>query len=104
MRAAFGRPGFVVLTIVQFLYPMIGENCLILWWWLEVIKDRALQRLWGQGHLECPIPYSWCRCQLALGVILSLADPRVTAAINPLHEGDVKNSLQEMQNTKSAVH
>ena len=26
MRAAFGRPGFVVLTVMQFLYPMIGEG------------------------------------------------------------------------------
>ena len=25
MRAAFGRPGFIVLTIMQFLYPMIGK-------------------------------------------------------------------------------
>ena len=28
MRAAFGRPGFIVLTIMQFLYPMIGK-CVI---------------------------------------------------------------------------
>ena len=28
MRAAFGRTGFVVLTCMQFLYPMIGKkNC-----------------------------------------------------------------------------
>lgn len=26
MRAAFGRPGFIVLTIMQFLYPMIGKQ------------------------------------------------------------------------------
>ena len=25
MRAAFGRTGFVVLTCMQFLYPMIGK-------------------------------------------------------------------------------
>ena len=26
MRVAFGRPGFVVLTVMQFLYHMIGEG------------------------------------------------------------------------------
>ena len=26
MRAAFGRSGFIVLTIMQFLYPLIGQS------------------------------------------------------------------------------
>ena len=30
MRAAFGRPGFIILTVMQFLYPMIGKF-VILW-------------------------------------------------------------------------